>query len=225
MNFDNWKKTEKHKGHFFIGDGILDKEAWSKANVKVLFLMKEAYEINPNESDEWNLNDYLSSRSLNDIGKQMWWTIAQWLKGIDHLNEHQEVPPFNPNFRDDNHIDTLFKSCAIVNIKKSAGKSRSNDEDLKGYVESDWELTMAQIKEINPDLIICGSTYPLIKNKLTNPVKSNEWFYEAEGYMFVDYWHPSVRWPYKVKYYSILSALHQSIGQWSPRLNPPTLKH
>ncbi|MEZ8372003.1 hypothetical protein AB6C94_21660 [Vibrio splendidus] len=217
MNFDKWKKRDIHKGAFFIADGILDKGAWGKSKVKVLFLMKEAYESDEDSTKEWNLNDYLRETPLSSLSKTMWWSIAQWLKGINHLHEHGNLLPFDQGFKNDPSLNEVFRSCAIINLKKSGGISRSSDENIKKYVESDWDLIWMQIEEINPDLIICGSTYPLIASKLETPKHSHEWFYEANGYKFLDYWHPAAQWPYKIKYYSILSALSQSAEKWIPK--------
>ncbi|WP_394388952.1 hypothetical protein [Shewanella woodyi] len=217
MDFISWRKRELHKGKFFINDGILNQDLWYKAPVKVLFLMKEAYESSVETAQEWALNEYLASKTLGEIGKPMWWSTAQWLDGINKLITTGEVQPFDEHYKSDLKVEEAFQSCAIINIKKSAGKSSSTTDDLTKYVDCDWDLLLDQIKKINPDLIICGATYPLIASKLVSPEKSAEWFYQAEGYCFVDFWHPSNLWPYKVKYYSLLSALKQSKEIWEPK--------
>ncbi|MGS0724647.1 hypothetical protein ACVBKF_00555 [Shewanella sp. 0m-11] len=216
MDFISWRKRELHKEKFFIEDGILNKELWEKAPVKVLFLMKEAYESSTETEQEWALNEYLASKTLKELGKPMWWSVAHWLDGINKLIATDEIQPFDEGYKSDPKVEEAFQSCAIINIKKSAGQSSSAADELSKYVDSDWELLLGQIKAINPDLIICGATYPLIAPKLGKPKKSAEWLYQAEGYYFVDFWHPSNQWPYKVKYYSLLSALKQSKELWQP---------
>lgn len=224
MNFSDWKITEKHKGSLFISDGILDDDLWQKSQLKVLFLMKEAYESSSEVKEDWALNDYLN-KPLSVLGKPMWWTMAQWLDGLDHLVRNGTVKPFNENYKQDANLDVLFQSCAIINIKKSAGKSSSNNEDLTSYVESDWTWIWQQIKRVNPDIIICGHTFPLIENKLKQQglTKEGEWLYQSEGFYFVDFWHPSNQWPYKIKYYSLLTALEQSKAQWQPKTSDSLL--
>ncbi len=216
MDFISWKKRELHKDAFFIADGIINKELWDKAPVKVLFIMKEAYESSPDDCQEWALNEYLNN-DLNTIGKPMWWSLAQWLDGINKLCDSNDVATFDEEFKADSGLNLAFHSCAVINLKKSSGKSSSDVDDLAKYVEGDWELLWAQIESINPDLIICGATYPLIASKLGSPKRSAEWLYHAKGYHFVDFWHPSNQWPYKVKYYSLLSALKQSKELWLPK--------
>jgi hypothetical protein len=215
MDFVSWKKRELHKNAFFIADGIINKELWDKAPIKVLFILKEAYESDKDETKEWVLNDYLD-RDLDKLGKIIWWSIAQWLHGINQLIKTGDVEPFDEKFKDISGIDDTFRSCAVINLKKSSGLSSSSTEDLAEYVKSDWDLLWQQVEEIKPDLIICGATYPLIASQLDTPVRSAEWLYLAKGYHFVDFWHPSNQWPYKVKYYSLLSALKQSMHLWSP---------
>lgn len=218
MNFSDWKLADKHKDNLFISDGILNEGLWQQSPLKVLFLMKEAYESSDDITEDWALNDYLN-KPLSVLGKPMWWTMAQWLDGLEHLVRHGEVKPFNEGYRHDSNLDTLFKSSAIINIKKSAGKSSSDKDDLLSYVESDWTLLWQQIELINPDLIICGHTFPLIENPLKEIglSKKGEWLYQAGGFYFVDFWHPSNQWPYKVKYYSLLTALKQSRDCWLPQ--------
>lgn len=216
MDFISWKNRELHKSKFFIADGIINKELWDRAPLKVLFIMKEAYETSPEDSQEWALNEYLRN-DLNSIAKPMWWSIAQWLDGLNELCISNEVAPFNEEFKTKPELDLAFHSSAVINLKKSSGKSSSTTDDLSMYVEQDWDLLWVQIKKINPDLIICGATYPLIASKLGSPKKSAEWLYEAKGYHFVDFWHPSNQWPYKVKYYSLLTALKQSRSIWLPK--------
>jgi len=86
MNRQIWKDRKIHKGNFFIGDGIIDEERWEQATTKVLFIMKEAYESSEEVLTEWNLNDYLKQKSLKELAKPMWWSMAQWLKGINYLS-------------------------------------------------------------------------------------------------------------------------------------------
>lgn len=217
MDFISWRKRELHKERFFIEDGILNKDLWEKSPVKVLFLMKEAYESSTETAKEWALNEYLASKTLRELGKPMWWSVAHWLDGINKLIATGEVQPFDESYESDPQLEEIFQSCAIINIKKSSGNSSSVSDDLSTYVEKDWELLLQQIKTINPDLIICGKTFPLIELKLGGPKRSAEWLYQAEGYYFVDFWHPSNQWPYKVKYYSLLSALKQSKELWQPQ--------
>jgi hypothetical protein len=217
MDFVSCKEREIHKGKFFIADGIINKDLWDKAAVKVLFLMKEAYESSSNVVEEWALNDYLAGKKLNELGKTMWWSMAQWVDGINKLVETGEVNSFDKDYKSNPKMEEAFHSCAIINIKKSSGKSSSTSDDLSDYVDSDWDLLMEQIQKINPDLIICGATYPLIESKLVKSGPTAEWLYHAKGYHFVDFWHPSNQWPYKVKYYSLMSALKQSKDQWIPK--------
>ncbi|WP_283627812.1 hypothetical protein [Shewanella baltica] len=179
--------------------------------------MKEAYENSADVTEEWALNDYIASKRLSELGKPMWWSMAQWVDGINKLIETSDVIPFNEDYKSDPKVEKAFHSCAIINLKKSGGKSFSLSDDLSSYIDSDWDLLWEQIQEINPDLIICGATYPLIESKLGCPQKSAEWLYHAQGYHFIDFWHPSNQWPHKVKYYSLMSALKQSKELWMPK--------
>jgi len=217
MNFEGWKRRELHKEQFFITDGIIDEERWKSAEIKILYILKEAYESDENQSEEWDLAKYLSN-GLGIIKKKMWWTVSQWSYGLRKLHETNEVVPFNEQFKADEDFNEAFLSSAIINIKKSSGKVSSNKSDLALYVKEDWDLISEQIEEINPDLIICGSTLPIIEEHLKYTPsalkKCDEWLYKSDKYYFVDFWHPANQYPNKLNYYSLLTALRFSIDKW-----------
>ena len=216
MNFKTWKKRDIHRGNFFITDGIIDPNRWKKSNFKILFLLKEAYGDTPNLEGEWDLVNYLS-KGLGQIRGKMWPTVSQWCFGINKLIETSEIPQFDENFKINREFNDAFLGSAVINIKKSSGYKSSNKLDLIKYVNSDWDLLSEQIDSISPDLIICGSTWPLIKSKI-NYEKSGEWLYKSDKYYFVDFWHPANQYPNKLNYYSLLTALKFNIKHWGPKV-------
>jgi len=212
MNFDEWKLRDIHKGNFFITDGIIDIERWSKSDFKVLFLLKEAYSDTPQSDGEWDLVEYLSQGSSN-LKSKMWSTVSQWCFGLKKLIETNEVVCFDDNHKNNPEYNEAFLSCAVINIKKSSGYKSSDKDDLSKYVISDWDLLAQQIDEISPDIIICGSTWPIIKSQI-NHEKCGEWLYKTNEYHFVDFWHPANHYPNKLNYYSLLTVLKLNIDKW-----------
>ncbi len=221
MNFNEWKQRELHKGNFFITDGIIDKQRWESSKVKILYILKEAYVSDPRETQEWDLCNHLT-KGLTELKKKMWWTLSQWSYGINKLVETNEILQFNEGFKNDDDFNEAFLSSAIINIKKSAGKRTSKKSDLSLYVENDWDLISKQIEEINPDLIVCGATWPIIEKHLKaqdfldfEKCACSEWLYQRDKYYFVDFWHPANQYPNKLNYYSLLTALKFSVNKWS----------
>lgn len=215
MNFEVWKQREIHKGNFFITDGVIDSDKWNSSEFKILFLLKEAYSDAPYSEGEWDLTNYLS-KGLDHIRGKMWPTISQWSLGIRKLLETSEVPYFDENYKNNQEFNEAFLCCAVINLKKSSGYKSSNNDDLSKYVASDWDLLSNQIDEISPNLIICGSTWPIIKSHVSHE-KCGEWLYKTDKYHYVDFWHPANQYPNKLNYYSLLTALKFSIEQWRPK--------
>ena len=53
---------------------------------------------------------------------------------------------------------TLEEKIAYMNINKCGGGSRSKDNELEEYAKTYKEYIEKEIKIINPDLIVCGSS-------------------------------------------------------------------
>tara|TARA_R110002072_G_scaffold249084_3_gene408060 strand:- start:9026 stop:9667 length:642 start_codon:yes stop_codon:yes gene_type:complete len=202
--FEEWKRREIHQGaEVFIRDGVIDRGKWGlpRPKLKTLFLLKEAY----SGSEDWDLRTYLRKGPKGN----MWNQVAQWSYGLQELARTGEVAPF-PGDKQKAAVVDAFLSAAAVNLKKSGGKSESDDSDLRKYVESDWDLLLQQIHDLAPDLVICGFTYPIFRDRLRAPKKRGEWIYRANGLTFVDFWHPANHYPHKLNYYSICTAVRLS---------------
>lgn len=211
MDFINWRKEDIHKkSDCFISDGIIDEELWNKSKIKILYIFKEAYN---SDTGDFDLRNHLS-KPLSVLRKKMWWTVSQWTYGVNKIIEGVGVVPFDENFKKNQEMNKLFHSIAIINIKKSSGKTSSNSSDLAKYVEADWDHLKEEIDEINPDLIIGGSTWPLIQDKFDSMTKEDEWLYKADGRYYVDFWHPANQYPNKLNYYSLITVLNNSKDKW-----------
>lgn len=162
--------------------------------------------------------------SINSDGThQILRTYISLRRLISQLVETNEIELFNEGFKSDDNFNNAFLSSAVINLKKSSGQSISEKSDLSLYVENDWDLISKQIVEINPDLIFCGSTWPIIEKhlktqKISRVNKCCEWLYQVDQHYHVDYWHPANQYPSKLNYYSLLTALKFSMNKWSKPL-------
>ncbi|CAN2042122.1 Uracil DNA glycosylase superfamily protein [Candidatus Magnetomoraceae bacterium gMMP-15] len=204
--FKEWKEREIHKGKLFITDGIIDQEKWDISEIKILFLLKEAYESNPEVKTGWSLCNLISKNWKGPKGK-MCWAMAQWAYGIQQLHKTGDVPFFQ---RRGDDLKRALLSSAVINLKKSEGKSKSDNKDLSSYVKSDWDLIERQIDLIKPNIVICGMTFPLIRDRLKGAKKFSEWIYIYKNLYFIDFWHPTNRYPNKLNYYSLCSVIRLS---------------
>lgn len=145
-----WKERPLHKGQVFIEDGIICLEKWKQSKSKILILLKEAY----GEEESWSLVE-----TIRDVWKgpkyKVFWTMAYWLYLLNKI-EPAAIPLFPATEKEFDACRECLLSAAVVNIKKSAGNSASNYDDLLLYIRKDRKLLREQLEIINPDIILCG---------------------------------------------------------------------
>lgn len=225
--FDRWERNVKSEGLGFVRDGIIDMNMWNKeeSDIKprIVFLLKEAYIRKPDKHGEysksWDLRDDIKSFLKKD--HHTWWRCALWAYGIHELFETGDLPEF-PGWDKDGwfykdelrmpEVKNALLSSAIVNIKKFNGKSRSTPDDLLYCINRDKCFIKEQIDLINPDIIVCGSTWPLIlESKVFGesvPKRESDWVYRWDDKIFLDYWHPQQRRSEKIDYRAVTGAIY-----------------
>lgn len=99
-------------------------------------------------------------------------------------------------------------------MKKVYGQSKSSDEDLIEYIKRDSDLLMNQIQEINPEIIICCRTFPLLRGTVIKDPQAvsegNRFLYRDSNRLIFDYYHPS--WyviPDEMYYYTFAAVYFQ----------------
>ena len=200
--FEVWRKEKIHENQLFIEDGIIDKELWDQADIKILFLLKEAYD-SKSSSGSWNLSELIKKR--RKATGRTFKPLGQWAYGIFYLKKYNKIGSFPESQKE---IDQSILSTSLINIKKSGGTKSSSYGNLKTYVENDWPFIKKQIGLISPDIVICGKTWPLIKSKLNGISNVSDMIFESEGIIYVDASHPANRASSKMKYYSLCSVLN-----------------
>ncbi|MCI7146030.1 MAG: hypothetical protein MR991_06290 [Clostridiales bacterium] len=87
-------------------------------------------------------------------------------------------------------------NSAMININKGGGESSSEDEELYRYGEQNKELLKEQIKEISPDIVICGGTYGIARYAIFDEpkeirMKCGAYAFRYDGILFVQFVHPA----------------------------------
>lgn len=175
-------------------DGIIDDLLFESARKKVLFLCKE-----PNDPIQSG-GDY-----------RLWWKdeihytfstrIAEWSFGI--LNG---FPEFDSVWKEKEKTHEALKSIAFLNLKKVGGSGSSSLNELLEWTQREkLQIIYKQIDLIDPDVIICGLSWPALRNQVFTTC---EW--RPSGYgipignwkdrMIVDFYHPSARIPGPASY-------------------------
>lgn len=199
-----WKRQEHHKNELFIYDGIIDTQRWSKSQPKILFILKEAWE------EQYKKEDWDLCKIIRTVWKgpkyKIWRTLAYWAYAIQYSG-NRLTPPL-PDQDDKKYIES-FLSCAIINIKKSGGKSSSDFNDLASYVQKDKKLLKRQIELISPDIIVCGSTFDLVKDLFADIADTDyDLLYRWGNIPIINFGHPANRYPHKLNYYTLAFILN-----------------
>lgn len=157
--FDEWRKKRKN----IIPDGIVNIKIYSKAKIKVLYLLKEV-----NGGKDWNLRDYLNN---NASRFQTWNNIARWQYAIENFQEDNlwsKVQNVNEEFRKEQ-----VRKIAVINLKKVPGTEKSKMAEIRKFAWNDRELLKRQISLCEPDIVVCCGTGEIVKEfKLVD----NEYF-------------------------------------------------
>jgi hypothetical protein len=200
-----WSQQPLHQGHCFIKDGIIDRKRWDSATPHVLFLLKEARHEEPDPT--WDLREFI--REMGPYGPT-WKNAAHWCYAIHHIANGalRRFPVEKPAL---DEAAELFLASAVVNIKKSGGTPRSNSDDLGKYGQTDGALIKNQIELIDPDIVVCGYTWPYVKHVWPEADDAGYDGVRRVGRrVFIDFWHPAYQIPDDLKYYAFACLLQNS---------------
>lgn len=158
--FDEWKNdtcfNEEGKKGQFVPDGIVDYEEFEKAEIKVLFLLRDAHDVDGNYEEHGICDEVLHSKN----SYKTWGPIAIWARGVLYLEEPfadlNQLKKESYTAPDDNGIRKYYRKIAIMNLKKVSGGA--NAENIEEFAERHAENIHREIEIIAPDIIVaCGN--------------------------------------------------------------------
>ncbi len=190
---NKWKQLEHHKNKGFVSDGIVDFDEWKKADKKILVVLKEAY----GDEDPWKLTDLIGTGDREWIKNNPHYKmLSKWLYVL-HNTTHDKFPENAVNI-DSDLADKYLLSCAVINIKKSSGKSTSNSNEIYDYAVKDKDFLKNQINLINPQIVLCGYTASSLLSGVYGLDDYSQYYFSDycisfEDKVFIDFWHPSMK--------------------------------
>ena len=205
---NNWRARPTHAIETFISDGPIDPNRWLRVKRRVLFLAKEAHgEMGRGKT--WDLPELVRDDWKGPKYK-FWWTLGYWAYGIQRLTDGP-IPssPMAGQLR--NEVTESVLASAVVNIKKSRGRSSSNSEDLLQYVTADGDLLKQQVACLSPHVVICCNTWHLVKDLWPHVKQISERVVSIDGILALDFWHPANRYPDVMSYYTASTLLHRAL--------------
>ncbi|MEO2110094.1 MAG: hypothetical protein ABGW88_04065 [Leeuwenhoekiella sp.] len=190
----------------FCNDGILIHKEYSKANPKILFLLKES------KAKFTNIEGPLGPHGDSKV---FWRNMKLWTITTAKKFEKQSVD-LNSFINEKEKPNTKI---AYINIKKDStitpiDSQYSEYENIKSYAVSDSEFLKKQIEIINPDVVFCGGTF-CFANFIFNDLRkidSNLYIRNNDQY-WIDFYHPSCRKGYNYTV-PLLSKYLEKINQY-----------
>lgn len=211
------KKQEKiitinHKKNVFISDGVINEAVWNnQREKKILYVLKEAY----GEEEDWNLAEWLLRFQPSS---STWKRVIEWTYGIQNTTE-ERIAKYSMDIYEA-HTE-LFNHIAVVNLKKSDGKSSSDYGEIEAYALADKEEIKKQLRIIAPDIILCGSTFGALNRVYDDKICMDgmwcdHWFYYTDiisdsRTLVIDYYHPANYYPALVNYYAVVNIYQQAL--------------
>lgn len=179
-------------------DGIIDEALWHSAPRKVLYLFKETNEFR---------GDF---RLL--LNEKPWKVIGHWTYALCNV-QNGKLPFF---LDADNNYNEFCRMSAILNLKKETGGSTSDNDEIKRVAARDKELILEQLEIINPDIVICGGTFHLIKDILissSEQLDKDKRCYRINNRIWIDFCHPSARFRHDMMYYTLTNLFHNCLAE------------
>lgn len=146
-----------------VPDGIYDIEKYLCSSPKIMWILKEPYDDTDKNGNPcgggWFLNDAFDN---DDAWKNPTWQpiiyIQHGIKYKCHWNDMDWI-------RNDKLMVDRLKEIAYINVSKMPALTQSDDNQVQGNFESYWkDIIIMQIQEYQPEVIICGNTYWMIKD-------------------------------------------------------------
>ncbi len=212
------KNTKKrfeinHKDTVFISDGVVNPLVWGRQTPRILFVMKEAYS---NKDDEdWSLANWVATGDC--LKHKIWRRIALWTNGLLHTTSGI-ICPYTKRYSEEEFKDSLQR-IAILNIKKSNGKSVSDYDELDAYASEDMYEIRKEFELIDPDVVVCGgcflTLYATAFARDDVSEKNENWYYYRDVFgkerLFLDFYHPANHWSELLNYYGLMGIYQQAL--------------
>jgi hypothetical protein len=183
------------EGVFGVKDGIIDIDRYIDKNPKILWVLKDAYEIGGDGGfdlrEQIRLKKSFSEFASRPTYETMAWIAYGVYNNVLRLDDIKKAP--------ESDLMNCLKSIAYINLKKlpiteGGVYSDMNAIETAYNQEQDKKIIHRQLKDYVPQFIIGGNTTPLLVKGLglTNQKKIFDVpYYAREGQFYFAVYHPS----------------------------------
>lgn len=207
--FSEWKQNISNK--YFVTDGVVNKDVWQHAMVKVLYLLKE-----PNsENKEWDERTYLTEYSQGSVRTVN--AIIKWQYGI----MHGSCIPWNVVVKETAKKEVqqeMLSQVCWVNMKKTAGGASVDKQNFAAYFAESINVSnlQKQLAIYKPDIVVCGGESGYVckikgwKNSIWQQTSRGINYHREDNVIYINFWHPANRnVSENVLYYTLLDAVEE----------------
>lgn len=223
-------------GDNIVADGIVNLGKWKETNPKIVFVLKETNNqktslielLDKPFSDKYRKEIEDKNRRNIQIVRDLratWLNIARWTIGIMSLSENIKIIPwkeiesgsdwYKEGYKDGQKSGWLkdLENIAVINIKKTQGEAKSNENELIEAVKQYGSLTWKQINYYKPKIVIfCGvgwlfDTYYL--NEEWKETVTGYKYFENENTVYIQFWHPNAHFPHNMMFYTLMDIVKE----------------
>lgn len=152
-----WKELASEDSDHFNDDGVICDKAWNQSKKKVLFILKETNDYKGSISKL--IYDAVTVRPKSKLwARPTFHNIGRWAYGLLNYSDCK----VSYKKANDERKKALL-SCAFINIKKTTGGRTATKAVEKSAIKHS-SLLKKQIDLLQPDIIVFGGTYKIIKD-------------------------------------------------------------
>jgi hypothetical protein len=183
---------EPENDRYIISDGIMQPDEYFKKEIRLAWVLKEAYDEEDGTGGGWSYFDLYDKVDFN-ISKNQ--TFKQIIKTSYSI--HNEFIKYENIGEIDFEMKQIIKNIAIINTQKLPAKnySKTLPKDLQESINKYSDLLETQLDLINPNVIIFGGTFQYYKDLLkiedSEIVKGNVWYISKEDKLYIIAYHPA----------------------------------
>ena len=207
--FNEWEKLVKEEGSdHFVPDGVISEEHWKQANRKILFILKET------NNYRYNVAELINTVVTTKEKKPLWQrptfhNIGRWAYGL--LNYPESVNSYDLAHK---HRKYSLLSCAFINVKKTTGTSVSKKKEIEASAEKYKYFLKEQIELLQPDVIVFGGTYKVIKTYVLPELSKVSYrIHKYKDIICINANHPACTKKRKELYKQVMDNYHKYMSQ------------
>ncbi len=199
--FEEWINLDPIFKKGFIRDGIVNEDIYSKSNLKLLFVLKEANDPNGKGFD---YREFLSGNEEKGyVAYRYSVRIYEWAKGI-----YEQFPSYRSISHTNSDQLEVLKKVSFMNVSKIGGAGNTDYKNFDSLVDLQKDFIRREIDIIAPNIVISCVGKKEYWEKVYKEIQwetldSNFQVFFKNNCAYIHFPHPSSRSRPEMFYYSL----------------------